>query len=118
VVSGPAVTAPVRRAVTIAAGALADATIRQTATGDRRGAGLRGGRWSHHGSRFALRAVRFVSDATVSGTGRYTFEGGATRGRLIVRAHGLRVRVDLAWDQRSEQARARVGTTRLTLPAP
>jgi pimeloyl-ACP methyl ester carboxylesterase len=118
VVSGSALGVGARRAVTIAAGALADATIRQTATGDRRGAGLRGGRWIHHGSRFALHAVRFVTDATVSGTGRYRFTGGVTRGKLTVRAHGLSVRVDVAWNQRSQRARARVATTRLTLPAP
>jgi hypothetical protein len=118
VVSGPAVDVRVRRAVTIAAGALADATIRQTATGDRRGAGLRGGLWVRHGGRFILRGVRFVADATVSGTGRYRFQGGVTRGQLTVRARGLRVRVSVAWDQRSERAHARVGATRLTLPAP
>jgi pimeloyl-ACP methyl ester carboxylesterase len=118
VVAGPALPARTRRAVTVAAGALADATILGQATDSDHGSGLRGGRWVVRRGVLHLRGVRFVADARVSGTGSYRKAGGDTRGRLTVRAAGLTVTVALSWDQRSDDARAQVGATRLTLPAP
>src|SRR6201986_4425192 len=104
--------------VTVAAGALADATIRAATFHSDRGAGLRGGSWHRHGGSFALRAVRFTRDTTVSGHGSYRFRDGSTRGRLRVRQGQRSVSVVLSWDQRSRWALARVGSTSLTLPAP
>ena len=66
-----------RRAVTVAAGAFADATAVQLAGGAGHGRGLRGGRFTVSRRRFRLRDVRFVSDATVSGDGTYQAADGA-----------------------------------------
>jgi pimeloyl-ACP methyl ester carboxylesterase len=115
---GPARSRRVRRMVTVAAGALADATTRAATLHVDRGAGLRGGHWTRHGGRFDLRAVRFTEDTSVSGHGSYRFVGGATRGRLRVRDGGLTVTVSITWDQRSARAHAKVGATRFVLPAP
>jgi pimeloyl-ACP methyl ester carboxylesterase len=116
--SGPARSPEVRRMVTVAAGALADATIRAASFHSDRGAGLRGGSWHRHGGSFALRGVRFTGDTTVSGHGSYRFLDGATKGRLRVRYGRRSVIVVLSWDQRSKWALARVGSTRLIVPAP
>jgi hypothetical protein len=66
-----------------------------------------------------LRRVRFVTDAAVDGSGSWRLSTGATRGTLAV---GLPnddvVHVRISWDQRSRNARARVGAATLTLPAP
>lgn len=114
--------ADARRAVTVAAGALADATIRRWYSGAARGPGLRGGSFTASGDsvvRLKLRRVRFVRDATVSGTGSWRLSNGAVRGALVVRiAGGRSVRVRVAWKQRSRLARARAGGATLTLPAP
>jgi pimeloyl-ACP methyl ester carboxylesterase len=107
-----------RRAVTVAAGAFADATAVQLAGGDGHGRGLRGGRFTVSGGRFRLRGVRFVSDATVSGDGTYRSSDGAVHCRLTVTAGGRRFDVRLSWSQRSRFARARLGHVVLSLPAP
>ena len=105
--------------MTVAAAAIADVTIRHAVSGGRRGVGLRGGTDTvAPGGRFTLHGIRWVRDASVSGTGTYRRADGATRARLTVHAHGLRVPLTVAWDQRSRYARARVGTTLLSLPAP
>ncbi len=116
--SGPIRSAEVRKMVTVAAGALADATIRAASFHSDHGIGLRGGRWSRHGGSFDLRRVRFTDDTVVSGHGSYRFRDGATRGRLRVRAGDREVTVVLAWNQRSARTRATVGTTSFVLPAP
>lgn len=111
-----------RRAVTVAAGALADATIRRYYSGVGSGPGLRGGSFTAKGDDrvlFRLRGVRYVADATVDGTGAYDPATGRVRGELVVRAaDGQPVTVALAWDQRSRLADAAVGGATLTLPAP
>ena len=104
--------------MTVAAGAFADATAVQLAIGAGHGRGLRGGRFTVSGGRFRLRGVRFVSDATVSGSGTYRTVRGAVRCRLTVTAGGRRFRVSLSWSQRSRFARARLGHAVLRLPAP
>ena len=121
-VSGPDPGLERRRAVTVAAGALADAPVRYWFSGAARGAGLRGGSFTAKGYPFVhlrLRRVRFVTDAAVDGSGSWRLSTGATRGTLAV---GLPnddvVHVRISWDQRSRNARARVGAATLTLPAP
>jgi pimeloyl-ACP methyl ester carboxylesterase len=120
IVSGPALSLAERRAVTVAAGALADATIRFQEFLPNHGVGLYGGTWKFAGGdRYALRGVRFTADSSVSGAGSYRPSDGATAGTLAVRGPGLpAVTVSLAWEARSQLARARVGATALTLPAP
>ena len=119
---GPGPGVQSRRAVTVAAGALADAPVRYWFSGAARGAGLRGGSFTAKGYPFVrlrLRGVRFAGDAPVSGTGSWRFSDGATRGTLAVRLpSGGVVHVKLSWTQRSLLARARVGSSILSLPAP
>jgi pimeloyl-ACP methyl ester carboxylesterase len=111
-----------RKAATVAAGALADATVRHFYAGTGRGPGLRGGRFLASGDRtvrFRLDAIRHVRDAVVDGTGTWRPADGAVRGRLTVRpAGGAPIAVAVAWDQRTTTARATVAGTSLTLPAP
>jgi hypothetical protein len=120
IVSGPGVSVADRRAVTVAAGALADATIRFQVFLPDHGVGLYGGTWRlTGGDRYLLRGIRFTTDSTVSGTGSYRAYNGATAGTLSVSApHLAPVTVTLDWDARSQLASARIGATRLTLPAP
>jgi pimeloyl-ACP methyl ester carboxylesterase len=114
-----------RRAATVAAGALADAAMRNFYGFYRRGPGLRGGSFRFSPGRqgraeFQFHAVRFVSDATVAGTGSWQTSGsGRLRGDLVVRqGSGPPVRVKLKWDERTRLARATVGDSALELPAP
>jgi pimeloyl-ACP methyl ester carboxylesterase len=119
VVAGPRLAPAIRRAVTVAAGALGDVTILHAETGAARGPGLRGGSWSVRAGAVRLHRVRFVADATVSGAGRFRLAGNVTRGRLTVRGRGLpATTIVLRWDEGSTAASAQVGATRLTLPAP
>jgi hypothetical protein len=122
VVAGPDPGEATRRAVTVAAGALADATIRRYYSGADRGPGLRGGSFTAKGEssvRFVLRGVRFVGDATVDGTGSWDPATGGVFGMLrVAAAGGAPVEVEVEWTQRSRIARARVGASGLTLPAP
>jgi TAP-like protein len=121
--SGPDPGLSARRAVTVAAGALADAPVRRFYSGAGRGPGLRGGSFTARGEsvvRLRLRRVRFVRDATVDGTGSWRPSDGAVRGTLVVRTAGaepVRI-VRLAWKQRSRRAHAVVGAATLELPAP
>ena len=121
-VSGPDPGVQSRRAVTVAAGALADAPVRYWFSGAARGSGLRGGSFTAKGYPFVrlrLRRVRSAGDVTVSGTGSWRLSDGATRGTLAVTLPDDDVaHVELAWDQRSRLARARVGGSVLSLPAP
>jgi hypothetical protein len=121
-VSGPDPGIAKRRAVTVAAGALADAPVRYWFSGEARGSGLRGGSFSAKGYplvRLALRRVRFTADTTVSGSGSWRFSDGATRGTLtVLLPDDDVVHVRLAWEQRSRLAIARVGGSKLSLPAP
>lgn len=123
VVSGPDPGGDARRAAVVAANALADAVVRRFYSGVEKGPGLRGGSFTTTGEgpiAFRLRGVRHVGDATVDGRGSWTLGGGATSGDLRVRVDGgggsFRVRV--SWTQRSRDARATVGGSTLSLPAP
>jgi hypothetical protein len=111
-----------RRAATVAAGALADATVRRFYSGAARGPGLRGGSFTARGDgpvRFRLRRVRFVRDATVDGRASWRPSTGAAAGTLSVELPGDgKVRVSVSWNQRSRFAQARIGAAALTLPAP
>ena len=110
------------RAVTVAAGALADAPIRYFLSGAARGPGLRGGSFTAKGDALVhleLRRVQFVSDASVDGAGTWRPSNGELRGTLAVELpNDDVVRVRLAWRQGSRYAQARVGAARLELPAP
>jgi pimeloyl-ACP methyl ester carboxylesterase len=112
-VSGPDPGETARRVATVAAQAFADATIRRVySEGGNRGPGLRGGAFTASGQTIKLRGVRFVRDATVSGTG--TFRAGAADATLTVA--GVTVRV--YWRQSTPLATATIGDAVLALPAP
>jgi hypothetical protein len=114
-VSGPDPGETARHAATIAAQAFADATMRWVYTGGGRfGAGLRGGRFVARDEKLTLERVRFVSDQTVSGSGTYKAATGAVDATLTVA--GVTVRV--TWTQATAQARATIGDSVLSLPAP
>jgi hypothetical protein len=121
-VSGPEPGTPARHAATVAAGALADATIRWYYASAPHGPGLRGGDFTVSGGaplRFRLNGVRFVSDARVDGPGTWRPETGRVHGVLVVKPNGRpAVQVTVDWDQRSSIARATVGRASLSLPAP
>jgi pimeloyl-ACP methyl ester carboxylesterase len=121
-VSGPDPGPDARRAVTIAAGALADATMRWYYSSSARGPGLRGGDFTVSGGaplRFRLSGVRFVSDATVDGPGTWDPPTGRVHGTLVVQPDGgAPVQVTVDWDQRTPVATATVGGASLSLPAP
>jgi len=117
--SGPDPGERARRAAVVAAGAMADAVIRNIYGDVGKGPGLRGGAFTVKGERFTLRAVRFTADTSVSGTGTYRGSDGAVRARLSVSAPGGRpVQVALAWSQRSTLGTGRIGSGRVTFPAP
>ena len=108
-----------RRAAVVAAGALADAVIRNIYGGVGKGPGLRGGSFTVKGDRFTLRGVRFVGDASVDGSGTYRASDGRVRGRLTVTAPGgAPVTVALSWAQRSTLGTGRIGARKVTFPAP
>jgi hypothetical protein len=96
--------------------------VRWSYAGAARGLGLRGGGFTAAGNarvRLAFGSVRFVRDATVSGTGR----GGRPTARTppaswCPRRAKRDVRVELSWTQRSRSATARIGAATLALPAP
>jgi hypothetical protein len=70
-------------------------------------------------TRFKLSKIRFVRDATVSGSGRWRLSNGAVHGALTVRAaDGAKYVVTLDWKQRSRFASARLGAATLTFPVP
>jgi pimeloyl-ACP methyl ester carboxylesterase len=120
--SGMAPGGAVRRAATVAAGALADATIRRYYGGTARGPGLRGGHYTARGDalvRLTLHDVRFTRDTTVSGSARWRPSDGRVRGSLQVRLPGGRaVAMTLAWSQRSRFASVRAAGATLATPAP
>lgn len=122
VVSGPDPGAVARQAVTVAAGALADATIRRFYSGADRLPGLRGGTVTAAGDatvRLTLNGVRFAGDATVDGSGAWNPATGGVFGRVTVTAPGgSKTRVTVEWRQRSRFASALVLGARLSLPAP
>jgi hypothetical protein len=121
-VSGSDPGAGARRAATVAAGALADATVRRFYSGAARGPGLRGGSFTARGDgpvHFRLRRVRFVRDAIVDGRASWQPSTGAAAGTLSVKLpSGAKIRVSVSWNQRSGFAQARIGGAALTLPAP
>jgi pimeloyl-ACP methyl ester carboxylesterase len=113
-----------RRAATVAAGALADAAMRYFYSYAHRGPGLRGGSFisspdSTDVAAFRFQGVRYVSDATVDGTGSWRMTGsGHFHGALVVRQPSAPpVRVTVDWDE-TTAARAKVAGATLTLPAP
>ncbi len=108
-----------RRAAVLAAGAFADAIIRNIYGGVGKGPGLRGGSFTVKDDAFSLRAVRFAGDATVDGSGTYKWADGAVSAKLKVTAPGgAPVTVSLAWNQRSTVAKAQVAGRSVTFPAP
>ena len=121
-VSGPDPGLERRRAVTVAAGALADAPVRYWFSGAVGAPGCAAGASRPRGIRScacACAASSSSADAAVDGTGSWRFSDGATRGTLAVELPSDDVvHVRLSWDQRSRLARARVGRATLTLPAP
>jgi hypothetical protein len=115
VVSGTDPGETARRAATVAAQAFADATIRAVYSGGGRfGAGLRSGRFRLRGERYTLEHVRFVTDATVSGTGTFRASTGAADATLTVAG----VTVHVTWTQATTLATARIGDAVLSLAAP
>ena len=112
-VSGSDPGAGPRRAATVAAGALADATVRRFYSGGARGPGLRGGTFRARGEGpFASACAGSGSCATRPWTAgpRGGPRPGPPRGTLSVRLPGgARVRVSVSWNQRSRFARARMG---------
>ena len=108
-----------RRAAVVAAGAFADAVIRNIYGDAGGGPGLRGGSFTVKNDRFSLHGVRFTGDSAVDGTGTYRASDGAVRATLSVKAPGGGpVEVALAWDQRSTLGTGRIGSRRVTFPAP
>ena len=121
--SGTTPAGAVRRAATVAAGALADATDPPLLRRRRPRAGP--ARRPLHRARRRARApsrshgVRFTRDTTVSGTARWRPGDGRVRGSLRVRLPGGRaVAMTLAWSQRSRFARVRAAGATLATPAP
>jgi pimeloyl-ACP methyl ester carboxylesterase len=109
--------ADARRAATVAAGALGDALIRHFYSGVGHGPGLRGGSFTTHGDPtvFKLKAIRFVRDATVTGSGRWNSVTGAVQGKFTVG----KTTVKVSWNQDAATATAAFSNgSRATLPAP
>nr|WP_246852076.1 alpha/beta hydrolase [Patulibacter sp. SYSU D01012] len=112
-----------RRAATVAAGVLGDATVRyRYSEGAASTPALRGGTVRAAGEervRLTFDGARLVADAPVDGTGTWEPASGAVRGALTVRVPGGRpVRVRVAWNVGRPTATARVGGATLELPAP
>jgi pimeloyl-ACP methyl ester carboxylesterase len=124
VLSGPDPGDDAKRAVTVAAGALADASIRWAYSSASHGPGLRGGNFDAKltptGAAFKLNGVRYVGDATVDGTGTWaTGPRSRFHGELTVKRPGAApVAVTVDWNQRVSTAFATVGGASLVLPAP
>jgi hypothetical protein len=120
--SGPDPGIDARRAATVAAEAVADATVRYYLSGASHGPGLRGGSFTAKGdspTHFRLRADRFVRDAPARGHATWRLQGGRVAGTVTVHTPGgADVKVGLRWTQRSRLARATIGAARLSLPAP
>src|SRR3954469_639226 len=124
VLTGPDPGERAKRAVTVAAGALADASIRffYAEGGSDRGPGLRGGTFTVRPGKpgvaeFSFRGVRFVSDATVGGSGTSRTGGdGRFHGDLVVEQPGEPpVHVTVDWNEPARTALATVGGATLTL---
>jgi pimeloyl-ACP methyl ester carboxylesterase len=114
-VAGPDPGEAVRRAATVAAEAFADAVIRSIYSGGGRSPGLRGGESTLGSEGFLLRGVRFVTDATVDGTGTWHAARGQADAELTVNGIGFR----LHWDQASPRGEATTaGGSVLSFPAP
>jgi pimeloyl-ACP methyl ester carboxylesterase len=108
----------VRRAATVAAGALGDALIRHFYSGVAHGPGLRGGSFTTKGDgpvTFKLKAIRFVRDVAVTGTGKWNPSTGGVQGDFKVG----KTRVKVVWNQDAATATATLpGGAHATLPAP
>jgi hypothetical protein len=113
-----------RKSVALAAQALADVSFRWYYSSAHNGPGLRGGSFraapATEGVRFTLNGIRFVSDATVDGTGTWQIGApGRYHGELVVHRPGhADVAVQIDWDQKHRTALATVGDAALVLPAP
>jgi hypothetical protein len=107
-----------RRAATVAAGALGDAIIRHFYSGVAHGPGLRGGSFTTKGDSptvFKLKAVRFVRDVAVTGSGKWNPSTGRVQGEFKVG----KTRVRILWNQDAATATATLpGGAHATLPAP
>ncbi|HEY1596104.1 MAG TPA: alpha/beta hydrolase, partial [Thermoleophilaceae bacterium] len=109
------------RGATVAAAALGDALIRHFYSGVNHGPGLRGGTFTTKGDPtvFKLKAIRFVGDATVTGSGRWNSSTGAVSGSFRVSAPGGPTLVKVSWNQDAATATATFANgSRATLPAP
>jgi hypothetical protein len=109
--------ADARRAATVATGALGDALIRHFYSGVNHGPGLRGGSFTTHGDPtvFKLKAIRFVRDVAVTGTGRWNSVTGKVHGTFTVG----KTKVTVSWNQDGALATASFPNgSRATLPAP
>jgi len=109
--------ASARRAATVAAAALGDALIRHFYSGVNHGPGLRGGSFTTRGDPtvFKLKAVRFVRDATVTGTGKWNSATGKVSGTFTVGS----TKVTVSWNQDGALATASFPNgAHATLPAP
>ena len=113
----------VRRAATVATQAMADATQTWWSDDGDRGGGLYGGtfRGIESGSnvRMILTGARFVSNAAVTGTGRWNFSSGRASASLTVsQADGRRHHFVVTYSQINPLATVRSGAFVMTLPAP
>jgi hypothetical protein len=109
------------RGATVAASALGDALIRHWYSGVNHGPGLRGGTFTTRGDPtvFKLTAVRFVRDATVTGSGKWNSTSGAVSGSFRISAPSGPTVVKLSWNQDAALATATFANgSRATLPAP
>jgi hypothetical protein len=85
------------------------------------GPGLRGGTFTTKGDPtiFKLTEIRFVRDATVTGSGKWNSTTGAVSGRFRVSTQTASTLVNLSWNQDAAVATATFANgSRATLPAP
>jgi hypothetical protein len=114
-VSGTDPGVAVRREVTVAVNAFADAAVRHFYSDDTRG--LRGGHFTATGTRvvrFTLHRIRFTADTRTSGTGHWDTATGAMDALLTVG----RTRLLAVWTPGAPTAIAKLRGAVLSLPAP
>ncbi len=116
-----------RRLGAAAALTAADVIARWMVNYDGTGVGLHGGRWWYSGYptvRFRLTNVRLVPGASVTGTVRWAYEGGASSAKVDVRGpDGVTGTLRIAWLKRPQATATLEGTIggrqlRATMPAP
>ncbi len=113
--------ATARRAATVAAQAIGDATGSWWSDDGDSGAGLYGGTFAGTGDavvQMHLHGYRWVADATVTGTATWTLASGRVRGRVTVQYHGHSAIYTIAYSQAGRWAVVRSGETVFSTPAP